>query len=324
MRIAIITSDDREEYKDYARPAPFFGTAPAALLQGFERLTEHEVHVVACTMQPMNSPGKLAPNIWFHSLHVPKIGWLRTGYQGCIRSVRRQLEQIQPDIVHGQGTERYCALTAALSGFPSVITIHGNMRLVAKVNRAKPFSFHWITARLEALTIPRARGVVCITSYTRSAVQSLAQRTWVLPNAVDQSFFEIRRAIPGNLPPKVLCVGAVCLRKNQNNFIRALDLIIQRQPLEVVFLGTAQAGDPYAEEFRQLVAGRSWCRHAGFANREELKKQLSEAALLVLPSLEDNCPMVLLEAFAAGRSHRRRGRGRGSRPGDPRAQWDSI
>src|SRR5207237_4909588 len=37
--------------------------------------------------------------------------------------------------------------------------------------------------------------------------------------------------------------------------------------------------------------------HAG---RDELQRHLREASLLALPSLEDNCPMVLLEAMAAG------------------------
>ena len=52
------------------------------------------------------SPEKIAPNIFYHSLLVPKIGWLRTGYQGCIRAVRKKLQEIQPDIVHSQGDRK--------------------------------------------------------------------------------------------------------------------------------------------------------------------------------------------------------------------------
>jgi hypothetical protein len=111
----------------------------------------------------MRSPEKLAPNIFFHSLYVPKIGWMRTLYQGCVRAVRKKLREIRPDIVHGQGTEMDCAVEAVFSGFPNVLTIHGNMRLIARVNRVRPFSFLWLAARLERLTIPRSSGVVCIT-----------------------------------------------------------------------------------------------------------------------------------------------------------------
>src|SRR5438132_10296471 len=133
------------------------------------------------------SPVRIARNIFFHSLLVPKIGWMRTAYQGCIRAARRKLKEIQPDIVHGQGTEHDNALGAVFSGFPNVVTIHGNMRLIAKVNQVKPFSFPWLAARLEKLTLPRANRGVCITRYTQDAVSDLAKRTWVVPNAVDRS-----------------------------------------------------------------------------------------------------------------------------------------
>src|SRR5277367_6221873 len=104
MKIAILTTDNREPYREYHKPFPWFGTAPEALLQGFAQLPEAEIHVVSCTQQPLTAPEKIAPNIFFHSLHVPTLGWLRTGYSGCVRAVRRKVREIGPDVVHGQGT----------------------------------------------------------------------------------------------------------------------------------------------------------------------------------------------------------------------------
>ncbi len=88
MKIALLTTDNREPHKQYQQGEPYFGTAPEALLQGFAALPDVEVHVISCLRQPVKSPAKIAPNIFFHSLVVPKIGWIRTGYQGCIRAVR--------------------------------------------------------------------------------------------------------------------------------------------------------------------------------------------------------------------------------------------
>jgi len=300
MRIVQLTTDAREHYKNYDRPAPYFGTAPEALLQGFAQLKDVEVHVVSCTRKPMPSPEKLAPNIYFHNVLVPKIGWMSTLYQGCIRATRKKLREIQPHIVHGQGTERDCAITAVFSGFPNVLTIHGNHRLIAKVTRARPFSYPWLAARLETLTIPRSRGVVCITHYTEDAVKDLARRTWVVPNAVDSSFFEVESRPPAEKPPKILCVGHICLRKNQNAFIHALDTLTPQGKFEVLFLGMTTAGRAYDDEFLRLIGERPWCTYGGTADRDQLKKYLEEATALALPSLEDNCPMVVLEAMAAG------------------------
>lgn len=298
MKIALLTTDNREPFREYKSEMPWFGTAPEALLQGFAKLPDVEVHVVTCTQRPMKSPAKLAENIFFHSLHVPKIGWLRTGYQGCIRTVRRKLWEIGPDIVHGQGTERDCGVSAIFSGYPNVLTIHGNMRLIARIHRARPFTHAWLAARLEHFTILRSDGVVCITNYTREAVAPLARKTWVVPNAVDGSFFEIKR-IPAPAI-QILCVGTVDERKNQNALIRATDALRPQGRFELLFLGGAKRDGAYVREFFELLETRPWCRYAGFADRKALRQYLASASGLVLPSLEDNCPMVILEAMAAG------------------------
>ena len=105
MVIALLTTDNRHPFRQYEKSEPFFGTAPEALLQGFAGLPGVEVHVISCIRQPVRSPKKLAPNIYFHSLVVPKIGWMKTLFQGCIRATRRKIHELKPDIVHGQGTE---------------------------------------------------------------------------------------------------------------------------------------------------------------------------------------------------------------------------
>jgi glycosyltransferase involved in cell wall biosynthesis len=298
MKVAFLTTDNREFFEDYDRASPSFGTAPAALLQGFEKFPDIAIHVVSCSQRQLKAPEKIASNIWFHSLHVPKIGWLKTGYQGCIRAVRKKLKQIQPDIVHGQGTERDCAISSIFSGYPNLVTIHGNMRMIAHINRARPFTFEWCAAKLESFTLPKSNGVICITDYTRKAVAALARKTWLLPNAVDAAFFSIRRQ--PSPKPLILCVGNITPRKNQNFFIQALDDLRPQFDLSVIFLGKASREDPYAQEFLALLAERPWCRFEGYAGREQLKDHLARATVVALPSLEDNCPMIILEGMAAG------------------------
>jgi glycosyltransferase involved in cell wall biosynthesis len=299
MRIVVLTTDNREPHKDYANPQPHFGTAPAALLQGLAMIPEIEVHVVSCIRQPVVSPERIAPNTFFHSLVVPKIGWMKTLFQGCVRAARKKIQEIQPDMVHGQGTEADCSISAIYSGFPNVLTLHGNMRSVARINGDGPFSYNWVAARLEGFVLPRTDGVVCITNYTRNVVKDLARRTWIAPNAVDASFFDVQAAPDLTAPPVGLCVGTICGYKNQNDFIRALDPLAKEKKIKLVFIGQVIRGD-YGREFLQLVHERAWCEHVGFANREQLKARLKAATFLALPTREDNCPMVVLEAMAAG------------------------
>jgi glycosyltransferase involved in cell wall biosynthesis len=174
------------------------------------------------------------------------------------------------------------------------------MRLIARLNRARPFSFEWLAARLEAFTIPRAGGVVCITNYTRDAVAGLARKTWLAPNAVNLKFFDVAaRPDPGE-PPVILCIGDVCPRKNQNAFIRALEPLARGRKFKVVFFGRAARGEQYGDDFFQLLGKNQWCAYAGAPGHETIIESMKSASLLSLSSLEDNCPMTVLEAMAAG------------------------
>lgn len=299
MRIVQLTNDNREIQKKYHLDEPVFGPAPEALLEGFKALgSDVEVHVVSCLQQmPRRSPAKLADNIFFHPLHVPKIGWLRTGYQGCIRAVRRKLREIQPDIVHGQGTERDCAMCAVYSGHPNVLTIHGNMRLVADFLRARPFTYYWFAARLERLCLRRTEGVVAISTYTQQNISPFAKQSWLIPNAVHPDFFSVVRQ--QDPVPLVLCPANIGPRKNQVGLILALDSLADEFSFRLLFAGTGHTADPYFKKFKQMVEGRPWCEYLGPLDAKALRERMSSASMGILPSFEDNCPMVVLEAAAS-------------------------
>jgi glycosyltransferase involved in cell wall biosynthesis len=298
MKIALLTTDNRENNRQYDLPEPYFGLMEEGLIDGFQQIPGIEVHVLSCVQKPVRAPENLGENIFYHSILVPKAGWLRSGYQGCIRAVRRKLRELQPDIVHGQGTERDCAISAVLSGYPNVLTIHGNMRQIAKLYKAKPWSYLGVTAFLEPWVLRRTAGVVCNNRYSQNEVGDLNRRTWIIPNAVEPKFFAINPS-PAQ-PPVVLCVGVVSERKNQTAFIEAIAPLQSEFDFQVRFLGIAVKGDPYSERFLQTVRRHPWTNHLGFAGREELRKEFSKASLLVLPTLEDNCPMVVLEAMSSG------------------------
>jgi len=304
LKIALLTTDKREHDRDYQNPCPSFGTAPSALLEGFSNLPDLEVHVLSCTQQPISSPAKLANNIWFHPLHVPKIGWLRTGYAGCILAVRKKLREIQPDIVHGQGTERDCAISSVFSGFPNVITIHGNMALLARLFHARWGSFSWWAARLEDFTLPRTAGVLCNSVHTKSLVAPRAKLTWIVPNSLRRGFFiepvDIRRNVSTLL---ILVIASVtpnkrqleilsCLRGLQNKGIR----------FQVVFIGSVSK-DAYTRRFLASLSDaekEGWSSFSGFLDELDLIKIMDKAhALLHFPQ-EEAFGLVVAESLARG------------------------
>lgn len=302
LRVALITTDGRQAIGQQNSDVPSFGTAPEALLQGMAHLGEIEVHVLGCAQQPLRSLEKLADNIWFHSLVVPKIGWMRTLYQGCIRATRKKLREIRPDIVHGQGTERDCAISAVLSGFPNVVTIHGNMRSVAKFYRARPGSFYWLAARLEGFALRRAAGVFCNSVYTERLVRPIAQKTWRVPNALRLAFLDPPVEKPVKTEATLLNVGALSPHKRQREILAMAGRLWRRGlRFELRFAGGIETKSDYGAGFaRELAEAEKagYARHLGNLPVNELISAMDSASALVHVPKEEAFGLVVAEALA--------------------------
>jgi glycosyltransferase involved in cell wall biosynthesis len=304
MKVALITTDNRQHYQTYGEPAPSYGAAPEALLEGFAQMTELEVHVVSCTMKPVKSPEKLADNLWCHSLFVPKVGWMRTSYQGCLRAVRRKLKVIRPDIVHGQGTERECAVSAVFSRFPNVVTIHGNMAELARLFNARLGSFNWLAGQLENIALGRTRGVFCNSEYTEELVKPRARRTWRVANAIREAFFKPATKAPRADRCVLVNVGVICQRKRQMELLDLARRLHERGlNFEMQFIGLAEAGDAYGIGFLERMKeaeAKGYARHLGLRPVTELLDYFDAAHGLVHFPGEEAFGLVVPEAMARG------------------------
>jgi glycosyltransferase involved in cell wall biosynthesis len=305
MKVAFLTTDSREHFKDYGNPQPYFGTAPEALLEGFKSMPEDiEVHVISCLQRkPISSPAKLADNIYYHALQVPNIGWLKTGYQGCIRTVRSLLHTINPDIVHGQGSERECAICAALSGFPNVLTIHGVMRSIYKVTNQKPLGYYWFAQHLERIALSATDGLICISPYVRQLLSREVCRSWVIPNGLREIFFApftLSERAPG--AARLLNVGVIGPRKRQLELLTLLEDLRGQCEFAINFVGKAPPGDPYTKSFLAALDKMN-SKYGGFThieaagNRNILELYDSSDAMIHFAS-EESYGLTFAEALA--------------------------
>ncbi len=298
MKIVQLTTDNRNQIKQYDLTEPYFGTAPAGLIDGFSLIEDVEVHVISCTSRRMSVPEKLAANVYFHQPYVPKIGWGRSMFLGCAWATRRLLRRIKPDIVHGQGTERDCSMEAVLSGYPNVLTLHGNMRVHAARPEQKGSSYYKMAAALETFCLKRTDGVVAISRYTQELVAGLARKSWLLPNAVDRRFFDVAPASPS--VPRILFVGSLGERKNPLGLLKACEDLLRKGECTLALAGQSDAEGEYGHKVLKLAATLPGVELLGFLDRDALAAEFARSTLLVLPTFEDNCPMVILEAMAAG------------------------
>lgn len=303
MRIALLSTDNREDRKHYKAEYPMIPTPQAALLQGLEKYPDCEAHFVSCLQEPVNAPKKLADNVWYHALHVPKTGWMRTGYQGCIRAVRRKLREIAPDIVHGQGTERDCAISAVFSGYPNVITIHGKMTEIADLNHARIGNFYWCAALLENFTLPRTNGIICISSYVENSVKRYGAPLWVIPNALQRPFFDFPRTFTERELPVLINVGVISERKRQRQILQTLrELRSAGLDFETIFIGRSDLDSPYAIRFQEELAAAHAAlgkfSHIPGLTAEELCQLFDTSSALIHFAEQETFGLVFGEALA--------------------------
>jgi glycosyltransferase involved in cell wall biosynthesis len=127
-------------------------------------------------------------------------------------------------------------------------------------------------------------------------------RTRVIPNGVDIDRFRALRTLrPSNPPPVIGFIGRVVPIKDVKTFIQAMKAIVAERPeVEGWIVGPTSEDAGYAAECRQLVASLGLSRNIKFLGFQPPEEILPRLGLLVLTSISEALPLVVLEAFASG------------------------
>jgi glycosyltransferase involved in cell wall biosynthesis len=183
-----------------------------------------------------------------------------------------------------------------------VVTIHGNMRSVAKFYRARPGSFYWLAARLEGFALRRTAGVFCNSGYTESLVRPSARKTWRVPNALRAEFFVPPPPASRSARPVLLNVGAVSLHKQQAEILAVAGKLWRRGlRFEMQFAGAVGRRTGYHTSFLcQLAEAEKagYARHLGMLQTNELVAAMDTASALVHFPSEEAFGLVVAEALA--------------------------
>jgi glycosyltransferase involved in cell wall biosynthesis len=302
MKIALLAIDNREPDRAYQETMPRFGTGVDSMIEGVASMPEVELHLLSCTQRPMQSPEKLADNIWFYSLQVPKLGWMRTFYQGCVRATRRKLGEIRPDIVHGEGTERSNAISAVFSGFPNVVAIAGNMAELARLNRPPIGSYLWLTARLENLVLPRTDGVICNSLYTEGLVRTRARKTWLIYPGLRGLFLQ-PPTHAGLRECALVIAGVISPRKRQVELLDVAETLHRRGlKFEFRFVGhTSNPNEPYTAAFLERIKpmeAAGYACYLGTPSHEGMVRCFDAASGMIHFPTEEAFGSVVAEGFA--------------------------
>lgn len=129
-----------------------------------------------------------------------------------------------------------------------------------------------------------------------------ATRTCNIPNGIDLPRLAKLRALRPAVPPPVLCLlGRVVPIKDLKTFIRAMHTVVNRMPEAQGWIAGPEDESPeYVAECKELVDSLGLSGSVKFLGFQRIDALLPQVGLLVLSSISEALPLVILEGYAAG------------------------
>ena len=185
---------------------------------------------------------------------------------------------------------------------PHVFTIHGfdHANLIAdSAKHAGIRSLLWKYA--ERKGIASQKHIISITPYVREMIDPLTKaEIYDIDNPVDDRFFGIERKPEHG---RILCVGWINERKNTLGSVQSFAKIAKSFPnAKLVIAGHANE-EEYLNRIKDCIKQsniENQVEILGHINHVQLEQELTKASVLLLPSRQENAPMAISEAMAAG------------------------
>lgn len=155
-------------------------------------------------------------------------------------------------------------------------------------------------------TVGHAAFAVAVCSYGRSQIykwiaQPLWDRVHVVRCGLERGYGDAVAAVDGAMR-RLVCIGRLSKEKGQLLLLQAAARAraLSAQPFEIVLAGDG----PQRREVEALVdsLGLHDCvRITGWLDAAGVQRELAQSSALVVPSLSEGLPMVIMEAMASGR-----------------------
>lgn len=272
------------------------------LLEGFRAYPDAEVIHVSFN-QEIDQPFriKLAGNIAVH--YIPfQSGFALIDYLLNRRVLEEIYEKEKPDVIHIQEVTPHLL---RFLGWPKeriAVTQHGIMQAEFRSaagwkNKVKTL----FKGLVEKHFFPQFQNIIFISDYNKNLFPGEARNAARIFNPVNPAFFDIPEKTSG--PHRILYTGVLNSNKNIVLLIRAIGLLREMgREFRVDVAGGYK--DPAYRSVVDAQLRLSRCSDLfnfhGWKSQHELLALHERAGILVLPSLQENMPVCIAEAMAAG------------------------
>ena len=206
---------------------------------------------------------------------------------------------------HGARANFFGRIAGRLAGVPVIIsTVHNSLKdyEVRSLRR-------WLYTVLLRLTLPLVHRIICVSEANRRDLIEecpvASAKAYTVYNGVDLSAFPsqhnrqiVRQKVGIAQGPVLVTIARLTEQKGHRYLLQALPRLLQTWPrFCCMFVGEGELGNALQRMAIDLGVERA-CRFMGA--REDIADILAAADVVVLPSLSEGFPFVLLEALAMG------------------------
>lgn len=295
MKVAVVTSFP----VDPEAPRGGVEAVSVNLVRALARFDDLDVHVVTTSRSCRAATTQRWDRVTVHRLPWAGGSMLRNATGPGRRQMQDYLRGLKPDVIHAHDT--YGLMVKGLA-MPRVFTIHGFIygdTVVSGERFARSRS--WIWRRVETAGWADQPHIIAISPYVRERLRGIA--TGVIhdiDNPIAERFFDIARTED---KATIFSAAVVAPRKNTLALVDAVaELAASGIDCRLRVAGSLDDKD-YVQQVRERIHRHGLEGRAvllGRIDTEQVRRELAAASVFALVSLEENSPMGIEEAMAAG------------------------
>lgn len=270
------------------------------LVDGLIETDAVDLHVLTFSATVKRPTERMLGAVKLHVLPRQRLGALSRWYFDS-RTLQHALRRIEPDLVHGQGAGME-GLLSVRCGLRSVITFHGIMAIDAtfKSRRLERWRLALQSRLTERTCAAMCDHAILISPYVEQVFGDLLKGgRHYIPNPISEHYFLDHR---DEQPGRVLFAGRIIPLKGVIELVRAIARANRQTPCELYLAGSL-GDEHYVHQVKSEVEALGIVDRVhflGLIDEQRLIEEFSKAAVLALPSFQENAPMVVEQAMAAG------------------------